>query len=92
MTIKEVVNSGVARQVKFYDGEGMSAGIMVGNKIVCGCCGALLEVDDIIEDAREDGVTNPILMYTYWVDLSDEIRGDNDDNDYLLHGTVVLEV
>ena len=92
MTIKEVVNSGIARQVKFYDGEDMSAGIMIGDKIICGCCGGIIEVEDIIEDAFEDGITHPILMYTYWTDLSDEIRDGNDNNDYLLHGTVALEV
>ena len=92
MTIKEIVNSGKPMQVLFYDGEDMSSGIMVGDKIICGCCGALFEVDEIVKNAREDGVTHPILMYSYWVDLSDEIRGDNDNNDYLLHGTIALEV
>ena len=88
MTIKELVNSGIARQVRFYDGEGMPSGIMIGDKIICGCCGALFYVDDVIENAREDGVTHPILMYDQWVDLSDEIRGDNDNND----GTIALEM
>ena len=92
MTIKEIVDSGNPVQVMFYDGENMTAGIMWGDQILCGCCGGTFWVDEVIENAREDGVANPILMYTYWVDLSDEIRGDNDDNDYLLHGTVALEV
>ena len=93
MTIKEVVKSGIVKRVKFYDGEKMCAGIMMGDKIICGCCGGIFEVKDIIEDAHEDGIVNPILMYIRWVDLSDKIRGNNDnDNDYLLHGTVALEV
>ena len=92
MTIKEVAQSGIARQILFYDGEDMNAGIMLGDTIICAHCGGLFEVEEIIENAREDGITHPILMYTYWVDLSDEVRGDNDSNDYLLHGTVALEV
>ena len=80
MTIKEIVNSNIARQVKFYNGEGMSAGIMIGDIIICGCCGGVIEVEDIIEDAREDGVIHPILMYTHWVGLSNEITGDEENS------------
>ena len=54
MTIKEIVKSGEAVQVMFYDGEDMSPGIMVGDKIVCACCGAVFEVDEVVSNAIED--------------------------------------
>lgn len=88
MTIKEVVQAGRPVQVMFYDGDGMCSGIMFGDKIICGCCGAIFEVEDVIDNAKIDGV-DAIKMFTYWADLSDEIKGDND---YLLHGIVTLEM
>ena len=89
MTIRQVIMSGVARQVMFYDGEGMCAGIMMGDKVVCGCCGGIIDVEDIIENAKIDGVETPIKMFNYWVDFSDEIKGDTN---YLAHEVVDLEM
>lgn len=88
MTIKEVVDSWTPVQVMFYDGEGMCSGIMLGNKIICACCGGIFDVDDVIENAREDGV-DAIKLFTCWVDISDEIKGDVSDQ---LEGTVTLEM
>lgn len=90
MKISEVVQSNHPVQVMFYDGEDMCPGIMWGDQILCGCCGGTFWVDEVVESAREAGV-DAIKMFTYWVDLSDEICGYNDNNDYLLHGTVTLE-
>ena len=75
MTIKEIVNSGSAVQVMFYDGEDMCSGIMIGDKIVCACCGGVFDVDDVVSNAIEDG-REAIRMFDYWVDISDEVRGD----------------
>ena len=82
MTIENIKNSNHPVQVMFYDGEDMSAGIMVGDKIICSCCGALFDVDEVVENAREDGV-EAICMFEYWVDVSDEIRGGNDWEDWV---------
>ena len=87
MTIKELVNSGNAVQVMFYDGEGMCSGIMVGDKIVCACCGGIFDVDDVVSNAIEDG-REAIRMFETWVDISTEVEGDLDD--YENH-TVLLE-
>lgn len=73
MTIKEIVDSNRPVQVVFYDGEHMCSGIMFGDKIICGCCGGVFEVDDVISYAREDGVI-AIKMLNNWGDFSDEIR------------------
>jgi hypothetical protein len=88
MTVKEVVNSGNAVQVMFYDGEGMCSGIMVGDKIVCACCGAVYDVDEVVSNAIEDG-REAIRMFGTWVDISTEVEGDLDD--YENH-TVLLEL
>ena len=88
MTIKEIVDSGNPVQVMFYDGEDMCAGIMIGDKIACACCGALFDVDDVVSNAIDDG-REAIRMFEYWVDLSTEVEGDLDD--YENH-TVLLEM
>ena len=72
MTVKELVFSEIPTQVLFYDGEGTAAGIMIGEKIICGCCGAVFEIDDVIENARGDGVP-AISWFKNWVDISEEI-------------------
>ena len=88
MTIKEIVNSGNPVQVLFYDGEDMCAGIMVGDKIICACCGAIFDVDDVVSNAIEDG-REANRMFDYWVDISDEVRGDIEGYE---HTTVLLEM
>lgn len=89
MTIKEVVESGIPRQVMFYDGDGMCSGIMLGDKIICGCCGAVYEVDEVIEYAKADGVV-AIRMFVYWVDISTEISGESGVEDF--KGMIDLEM
>lgn len=88
MTIKEVVNTWNPVQVMFYDGEGMCSGIMLGSRIICACCGAIFDVDEVVGMARENGV-EAIKMFTGWVDVSDEIKGDVSDQ---LEYTVTLEM
>lgn len=70
------INCGTAVQVMFWDGECMCPGIRIGNRIACGCCGAVFYIDDILADAKECGVSEPIKVFETWVDISDEIRGD----------------
>lgn len=84
MTIQEMVRSGVAVQVMFYDGDDMCSGILHGKHIICGCCGGVFEVDEVIDNARADG-KNAIEMFSTWVDVSDEIKGDG-------AGDIVLEI
>ena len=88
MTIKEFVNSGSAAQVMFYDGEDMCSGIMVGDKIICACCGAIFDVDYVVSNAIEDG-REAIRMFETWADISTEVEGDLD---YYEDHTVLLEM
>lgn len=90
MKVKELIEFGSAHQVMFYDGEGMCSGVMVGEKIVCGCCGAVFEVDEVIENAKVDGA-EAIRLFPNWVDMSEEIQGDTSEHcDW--EGTVLVEV
>ena len=73
MDIEIIKNSSVAVQVKFWDGENWCAGFMVGRRLVCGCCGGIFDVDEILENGREEGCENPIHVFKTWVDVSDEI-------------------
>ena len=77
MTIENIKNSGVAVQVKFWDGENWCAGFMVGRRLVCGCCGGIFDVDEILSEGREEGLENPIVVLDTWVDVSNEIWGDD---------------
>lgn len=77
-TIKRLVEDKAPVQVMFYDGENMCAGIMFGEYVICGCCGALFEIEDIVEMARADG-EDAIRLFDTWVDLSDEIKGSETD-------------
>jgi hypothetical protein len=48
---------------------------MIGKLLVCGCCGGTFNLDEVIEMAREDGQV-PVRVFDTWVDISDEIMGD----------------
>ena len=59
-------------------------GIAFHDKIICGCCGGTIDIQDYyddwdsfakaeFEDYIEDG--NPLVVYDYWVDINQEIKG-----------------
>jgi len=70
------------KQCKFLDKENheVHGGIIddEGN-IICGCCGGLIEADEIGDD--EDATHRILEVYDTWVDLSSEICGDDIDFD-----------
>ena len=72
---RDLANDRIPRQVMFWDGENHCAGIMIGKLLVCGCCGGTFNLDEVIETAREDGQV-PVRVFDTWVDISDEIMGD----------------
>ena len=77
-TIKRLVEDKAPVQVMFYDGENMSAGILFGEQIICGCCGGVFDVYDVVTMAQDDGV-DAIKIFEVWVDISDEIKGSEAD-------------
>lgn len=62
-------------QVAFWDSDGSHwcGGIAYGTEIICGCCGGLMDLDEIYEFAPE-GI-DPIKVYEDWVDINAEILG-----------------
>lgn len=72
---RDLVNNRIPCQVMFWDGKNYCAGIMIGKLLVCGCCGGTFNLDEVIDMAREDGQV-PVRVFDIWVDISDEIRGD----------------
>ena len=65
-------------QLMFWDSDSGTylGGIGYRDEIICGCCGGVFEIEEIIEDAKNDGVA-PIIPYELWVDLVSEIAGDD---------------
>ena len=70
-------------QVLFFDGNDEEnnshycAGIGYKDEIICGCCGAILSIEEIEQDAKEEGVTS-IYVFSEWVDITADIKGDTD--------------
>ncbi len=59
-------------QVKFLDPAKQRhwiGGIGYRDEIICGCCGSIFEVSELLEDNPNGVVQLP------WIDISDEIRG-----------------
>ena len=66
------------KQVIFADPENPGdwlAGIAFHDSIICSCCGGVFEIEDVIAQAKADGVINPIYAYEDWSDLTDDIYG-----------------
>ncbi len=66
------------KQVIFADPENPGdwlAGIAFHDSIICSCCGGVFEIEDVVKQAKEDGVVNPIYEYEDWSDLTDDIFG-----------------
>lgn len=62
-------------QVKFWDNdmEEWIGGIAFNDVIICGCCGALFEIKEILSEAP-DTVAVPIIDLP-WVAIDEEILG-----------------
>ena len=66
------------KQVVFADPENPGdwlAGIAFQDSIICSCCGGVFEIEDVVKQAKEDGVVNPIYEYEDWSDITDDIVG-----------------
>ena len=75
----------VPTQVRFFmnEDEGYCGGIAYHNEIICGCCGGVFEIDDIIDETPRGLI--PIHDYNDWMDLTCVIMegsGDITADDY----------
>ena len=65
--------------MRFYDAnDGLwRGGIAFHDYIICGCCGAIMPIDDIVNDAERYGVHfDDVIVELEWIDISDEIKGE----------------
>lgn len=64
-------------QVKFYDGLEFVGGIAYQNYIICGCCGGIFQIEDVIEMAKANDIHfDDAIVELEWVSIEEEIRGD----------------
>lgn len=66
----------IPTQVKFWDGRYIG-GIAYRDEIICGCCGGIFRISDVYEVAPNTLEEDPIVINDSWVDISNEICGDN---------------
>lgn len=52
-----------------------TAGIAYEDKIICGCCGGIFEIEEIYNGCELEGWA-PVVVFDDWADLSEEIFGD----------------
>lgn len=52
-------------------------GIAYRDEIICGCCGGIIEINDLLDDAYDLGIDpNVVIMpFASWIDISEEIKG-----------------
>ena len=67
-------------QVMFYDldAEDYVGGIAYGSEIICGECGGIVDIDELIEDVREQAPEKDPIKRLSWVSISEEIMGEED--------------
>ena len=65
-------------QVVFADPDNADCwivGIAYKDEIICGCCGGIFDIGDVIDCARENGIEEAIYPYDSWEDISFAITG-----------------
>lgn len=69
----------VPTQVKFYDidGDHYIGGIAYCGKIICGCCGGVIDLNEFYEDFKLSDHPDDVypLQLFSWIDISNEIIG-----------------
>lgn len=70
---------GTPCQVRFYDAydDVWCGGVAYHDFIICGCCGAIISIQDIIDGAADVSVHwDDAIIELEWLDISNEIMGD----------------
>ena len=63
-------------QVSFadlFDEHAWIGGIAYQDEIICGDCGAVVNLEELYDDAAELGIENPVVEWEDWVSFSDLI-------------------
>lgn len=70
----------IPTQVKFFDFESKEpywiGGIAFQDVIICGCCGVIIEISDLYDEAEETGLGEDPIKVLRWIDISEEIKGE----------------
>ena len=62
-------------QVRFYDGLDFVGGIAYHDYIICGCCGGIFQVQDVIDMAKANGIHfDDAIVELGWTNIEKEIR------------------
>ncbi len=55
----------------------MCGGIAYKDEIICGCCGVVLSIDELIKDAEKAGVHwDDAIIELEWIGIEEAIRGE----------------
>lgn len=66
-------------------------GIAFRDEVICGCCGGVFEIADLLS-ITDEIECDPIFEYDDWMNIEEEIRGDElPIGLMLLDGKIVLE-
>ena len=78
---KEALYYDAPTQVKFFDFEGEGpywiGGIAYHDVIICGCCGATIEISELYDMAEENGLGEDPIKVLNWNDIQSEIKGES---------------
>lgn len=72
---------GTPCQVRFYDGLNPAevvwhGGIAYQDYIICGCCGMVLPIQEVIDDGVARGLHwDDVIVELEWLDISEAIQG-----------------
>lgn len=65
---------GTPCQVRFWGNGEYFGGIAYHDIIICGCCGDVLKIDDVVEKAKQDGIHfDDAIIELEWLNISDKI-------------------
>ena len=77
---KKVLYYDMPTQVKFFDFDGEEpywiGGIAFHDVVICGCCGATIEIADLYDEAEEMGLNEDPIKVLSWIDINSEIKGE----------------
>ena len=67
-------------QVEFFDVDGeipcWIGGIAFHDVIICGCCGATIEISELYDRAEETRLGKDPIKALKWIDINYEIKGE----------------
>ena len=68
----------IPTQIKFWDEDRKDyiGGIAFEGKIICGCCGGVIDIEDYLDYSDPDMLPSEKIILLDWIDISEEIKGE----------------